>query len=140
MELTGIGLAIWTLSGFLLASIFAMLCRGFGKATEMNHEFLANMGFFWSILPVGVFGASGFFPFLDLSGLAPYAYVLGVIPLAVIMTMRTSPELAPPLFGRDGQGRVSLFACTPHEVVTTVLYALLVFSVCTIFLWDELYR
>ena len=140
MELTGTGLAIWMFCGFLLASVFAMLCRGFGKSTEMNTEFLANMGFFWSTIPVGVFGASGFFPFLDLSFLAPFAYLLGVVPLAVIMTMQTTPQTAPPLFGRDSQGRVSLFACTPHEVGTTLLYVLLAFMVCTIFLWDELYR
>ncbi len=140
MELLGSVLAIWMFCGFLLAAILAMLCRGFGKATEMNTEFLANMGFFWSILPVGIFAASGYFPFLDLSDLAPFAYVLGAIPLAVIMTQRTTPDHAPPIFGHDRQGRVAVFACTPHEVLTTLLYSLLAFMVCTIFLWDELYR
>lgn len=140
MELTGTGLAIWMFLGFLFASIIAMLCRGFGKSTEMNTEFLANMGFFWSVLPVGALGASGFFPLLDLSVLSPFAYILGLVPLAVIRTMQTSPDLAPPLFGRDGQGRLSLFACTPHEVGTTLFYALLAFMVCTMFLWDQLYR
>jgi len=44
------------------------------------------------------------------------------------------------MFGRDDQGRLSLFACSPEEVVTTVLYAVLAFEICTIFLWDQLYR
>ena len=140
MELTGTGLAVWVFCGFVLAAVFAMLCRGFGKSTEMNTEFLANMGFFWSVLPVGMFGASGYFPPLDLSFLAPFAFVLGVIPLVVIMGARSSDGVGPPLFGRDGQGRLSLLACTPHETVTTLLYALLAFLVCTIFLWDQLYR
>ena len=140
MELTGSGLAIWMFCGFLLAAILAMLCRGFGKTTEMNTEFLANMGFFWSVLPVGIFAASGHFPFLDLSFLAPFGYVFGIIPLAVIMMQRTTSDQAPPILGRDKQGRLALLACTAREVLTTLLYSLLAFMVCTIFLWDELYR
>lgn len=140
MELSGIGLAIWVFCAFMLASVFAMLCRGMGKSTEMNPEFLANMGFFWSIVPPAMLGASRYFPWLDLSAWAPFAFVLGAAPLAIVMAIRGRPDHAPPLFGRDEQGRLTLFACTPQEVVTTLLYAVLTFEICTIFLWDELYR
>jgi hypothetical protein len=140
MELVGIGLAIWILMGFLFASIIAMLCRGYGKSTEMNPEFLATMGFFWSITPPAMFGASAYFPWLDLSFLAPFAFVLGLIPLFVIMSISQRGAKDNAFFGRDSQGRLSLFGCSPHEVVTTLLYGLLSFEIATIFLWDEFYR
>lgn len=140
MGLSEISLAIWLVCGFLVAAVIAMLCRGFGKSTEMNPEFLANMGFFWAVAPVATLAASRYFPWFDLSPLAPFGFVLGLVPLVVIALARGSPEHPPPLFGRDGQGRLSLFACTPQEVVTTLLYALLACEICMIFLWDELYR
>ncbi|MBN35976.1 MAG: hypothetical protein CMM46_14615 [Rhodospirillaceae bacterium] len=140
MEFSETGLAVWLFCGFVLAAVFAMLCRGFGKSTEMNPEFLANMGFFWSVVPAAMFGASRYFPWLDLSVLAPFAFLMGLVPLIVILVIRGTPEHAPPLFGRDDQGRLTLFACTPIEVITTLLYALLAFEICTIFLWDQLYR
>ncbi|MBT6202525.1 MAG: hypothetical protein P8Q36_13660 [Alphaproteobacteria bacterium] len=140
MEFSEIGLAIWVFVAFMLASVNAMLCRGLGKSTEMNPEFLANMGFFWSVIPAAMFGASAYFPWLDLSVIAPFAFLLGLVPLAVIYVIRGKPEQAPMMFGRDDQGRLSLFACSPEEVVTTVLYAVLAFEICTIFLWDQLYR
>ena len=39
MEFSETGLAVWVFCGFVLAAVFAMLCRGFGKSTEMNPEF-----------------------------------------------------------------------------------------------------
>jgi len=140
MELGEIGLAIWVFCGFLLAAVFAMLCRGFGKSTEMSPEFLANMGFFWAIVPTAMLGASRYFPWLDLSVLAPFGFLLGLVPVIVVYSLRSNLEHAPSLFGRDDQGRLTLFACSPLEVITTLLYALLAFEICTIFLWDELYR
>ena len=62
MEFSAFGLAVWVFFGFLLAAVFAMLCRGFGKSTEMSPEFLANMGFFWSVVPAATLGASLYFP------------------------------------------------------------------------------
>lgn len=140
MVLSEIGLAIWLVCGFTLAAVIAMLCRGIGKSTEMNPEFLANMGFFWAVGPTAALAASRYFPWFDISALAPFGFVLGLVPLAVIASARGSPEHPPPLFGRDSQGRLSLFACNPQEVVTTLLYALLACEICMIFLWDELYR
>jgi len=140
MELIGIGLAVWIFLGFVLASVIAMLCRGYGKATEMNPEFLATMGFFWSVLPPAMFGASAYFPWLNLSVLAPFSFIGGLIPLLMIMTIRGKKEGENALFGRDSQGRLSLFGCSPFEVVTTLLYGLLCFEIATIFLWDEFYR
>ncbi len=140
MELPVIVLAVWIFVGFVIAAVFAMLCRGIGKSTEMNPEFLANMGFFWSVIPAALFGATRYFPWLDLTWLAPFGFLLGVVPLIFIVTARGSTEHTVPLFGRDNQGRLSLFACTPFEVITTCLYALLAFEICAIFLWDQLYR
>ena len=140
MEFSAFGLAVWVFFGFLLAAVFAMLCRGFGKSTEMSPEFLANMGFFWSVVPAATLGASRYFPHLDLSALAPFAFVLGIVPLGVIVAIRGTPEHTVPLLGRDQNGHFMFLACTAFEVATTLLYALLAYLICAIFLWDQLYR
>lgn len=140
MGLSGIELTIWLAGGFALACIFAMLCRGLGKSTERNPEFLAAMGFFWSILPAMMFGASRYFAPLDVGFLAPFGYVLGIVPVIATMSMRTDTQHAPPMFGHDDQGRMFFLGCRTEEVVKTVLYTVLVYELATIFLWDELYR
>jgi len=140
MELEGVGLAIWVACGFLLGGVFAMLCRGLGKSTERNPEFLANMGFFWAVVPAAMFGASAFYAPLDASFLAPFAYVLGIVPVLGTLAMRTDTLHAPAWFGADDQGRFYILGNRVEEVVTTLLYVLLAYEIVTIFLWDSLYR
>ncbi len=75
------------------------------------------MGFFWSILPAAMFGATAYFPWFDISVLAPFGFLGGLIPLVMVMTIRGKKEGENALFGRDSQNRLSLFGCSPFEVV-----------------------
>ena len=140
MELEGIGLALWTVGGFAFACCMAMLCRGIGKSTEINPEFLANMGFWWSIIPAGTMAATTFYPPLNISHYAYFGFLFGLVPVFGALALRKDTTHADAMFGRDDQGRMSFLGCRNDEVLTTVLYSLLVFELATIFCWDYLYR
>jgi len=142
MELEGIGLALWIVGGFAFACCMAMLCRGIGKSTEISPEFLANMGFWWSILPTGTIAATVFYPPFNVSYLAPYGFLFGLVPVigALILRKQAGTSVSNAMFGRDDQGRMAFMGCNTEEVVTTVLYSVLVYELATIFCWDYLYR
>ncbi len=140
MEIEGIWRAVWLLGGFVFASLIAMLCRGLGKSTEINPEFLANMGFWWSVLPAAMMAASAYYPPLNVSHLAYFGFLFGIIPLIGTVILMKRTKNAADLFGRDDQGRMSFLGSQTEEVVTTVLYGVLAFELTTIFLWDQLYR
>ena len=140
MELEGIGLALWILGGFAFACCMAMLCRGLGKSTEINPEFLANMGFWWSLLPAGTIAATVFYPPLNISQYAYFGFLFGLVPVVGALLLRKKSSHADALFGRDDQGRMSFLGCRSDEVVITIMYTVLVFELSTIFLWDYLYR
>ena len=140
MELEGIGLALWILGGFAFACCIAMLCRGIGKATEISPEFLANMGFWWCVLPTGTLAATAFYPPLNISQWAYFGFLFGFVPVIGALILRKEGGVANAMFGRDDQGRMAFLGCNTEEVDTTVLYTVLVFELTTIFCWDYLYR
>jgi len=138
--LEGVNMAIAVAIIFIIACLVAMLCRGLGKATEVNPEFCANMGFWWTVLPVGMIAATGFFPPLNISHYAPYGVLFAVVPIVGTIMLRKADVQGADMFGRDDQGRLSFLGCRPDEITTTVMYSLLGFELANIFLWDELYR
>lgn len=140
MELEGIGLALWMLGGYIFASCMAMLCRGIGKSTEISPEFLANMGFWWSLLPAGAIAATVFYPPLNISEYAYFGFLFGLVPVAGALALRKESHVEHVMFGRDDQGRMAFLGSSTEEVAITVLYTLLVFELSTIFCWDYLYR
>ena len=140
MELEGIGLALWILGGFAFACCMAMLCRGIGKSTEISPEFLANMGFWWSVLPAGTLAATAFYQPLNISHYAPFGFLFGLVPVAGVLVLRQGTRLSNAMFGRDDQGRMAFMGNNNEEVVTTILYTVLAFELATVFCWDYLYR
>ena len=140
MALEGLALGVWVLGVFVVGALVAMLCRGLGKSTESNPELLANMGFWWCVGPTAMLGASAFFEPLDVSRLAYFGFVFGLIPIWGTLRLRTAARHAAIMFGRDAQGRMHFLGCRTEEVVTTLLYALLAFELANVFLWNELYR
>lgn len=141
MFFEGIEMAIAVVLVFMIAWVVAMLCRGLGKHTEVNPEFLANMGFWWTVLPVGMISATRYFePVAHLSQYAWFGVLFGLVPIAASIALRKPEVKADPFFGRDDMGRMSFLGCRPDELVITFFYTLLAFELATIFLWDELYR
>jgi len=44
------------------------------------------------------------------------------------------------MFGTDTGGRMNVLGCYPAEILTMTMFAVLLYELTTIFLWDELYR
>ena len=60
--------------------------------------------------------------------------------LLAVAILRKEGGVANAMFGRDDQCRMAFLGCNTEEVVTTVLYTVLVFELTTMFCWDYLYR
>ncbi len=130
----GVGVAFFVAVGFLLALLFATLCRGLTKPTEMNPGWMAFLAFMFSVVPPAFLHAVG------LEHLALYGFIGGLLVLIYVIVNRGEVSHPAIMFGTDSGGRTNVLGCYPAEILTMTLFAVLLYELTTIFLWDELYR
>ena len=130
----GVSIAALLAVGFLLALLFSVLCRGLSKPTEMNPNWMAFLAFMFSVVPPAVLHAFG------LESIAFYGFLGGILVLVYVLANRGEVSHPTIMFGTDTGGRTNILGCYPAEVLTMTLFAVLLYELTTIFLWDELYR
>lgn len=133
-EIGGVTAATLLAVGFLLALLFSILCRGLTKPTEMNPNKMALVAFLFSVVPPAFLHAVG------LESLAIYGFLGGALVLIYVLVNRGEVSHPAIMFGTDSGGRTNVLGCYPAEILTMALFAILLYELTTIFLWDELYR
>jgi hypothetical protein len=130
----GVGVAVLLGIGFVLALLFAVLCRGLAKPTELNPNMLAFLAFMFSVVPPAFLHAVG------LESYAIYGFIGGALVLIYVFVNRGEVSHPAIMFGTDSGGRTNVLGCYPAEILSMTLFAVLLYELTTVFLWDELYR
>jgi hypothetical protein len=130
----GVGIAVFLGIGFLLALLFSILCRGLTKPSEMNPNWMAFLAFMFSVVPPAILFAIGW------DSVAFYGFIGGILVLIYVLVSRGELTSSTIMFGTDTGGRMNILGCYPAEILSMTLFAVLLYELTTIFLWDALYR
>jgi len=130
----GVGIAVFLAIGFFLALLFSVICRGLTKPTEMNPNWMAFLAFMFSLVPPAFLLAVGW------GNVAFFGFFGGILVLIYVIVGRGEASQPTIMFGTDTGGRMNVLGCYPGEILTMTMFAVLLYELTTIFLWDELYR